>query len=120
MVLSLTHQALLLKIWVLVLVIVLFPWTGSFAPINVGPLSSNIVVTLLILGGVVVSSSNFTSLGNSFSSYHGIVSLDWKFFLFLYFFFVKLTLAVTLGWTDIPSDGGDITPKFLSGIIISP
>ena len=42
------------------------------------------------------------------------------FFRFLYIFFVKLTLAVTMGWTNIPSDGGDITPKFLSGIIISP
>ena len=42
------------------------------------------------------------------------------FFLFLDIFFVKLTLAVTLRWTNIPSDGGHITPKFLSGIIISP
>ena len=62
MVLSLTHQTLLLKIWVLVLVIVLFPWTGSFAPINAGPLSSNIVVTLLILGGVVVLSLTHQTL----------------------------------------------------------
>ena len=45
MVLSLTHQTLLLKIRVSL------DW--NFALINAGPLSSNIVVTLLILGGVV-------------------------------------------------------------------
>lgn len=97
-------------------------------PINIGPLSPNIVGCIIIQncslsqsdsrrrGGLVINSSNFTSLGHNFSSYHGIVS----FFPFPLYFLCQINFGGYPGMEKYSIRWGDITPKFLSGIIISP
>ena len=110
-VLSLTHQTLLLRIRVSL------DWT----------LCANQCWAIIIQhcccvidyrrrGGLVINSSNFTSLGHNFGSYHGIVS----FFPFPQYFLCQINFGGYPGMDKYSIRWGDTTPKFLSGIIISP